>query len=162
MILPFSGTMMFLHYEKGRARRHMEKILKKKEIGEAIALSLALQEYSALRWEHEYEFEHKGEMYDLISKESKGSMIILHCIHDKKETSINKSIVKFIAGFLNSNPFHDQQLAAFSDFTKQLAPIARIKTHIMSALNAMLTLSHISLKARIGFFDPSIPPPKHS
>ena len=162
MILPFSGTMLFLHYEKGRAKRHMIEILKKKEAGEVLTLTLQRAEFLTLRWEHDLEFEHKGEMYDLVSRESIGNLILLHCIHDKKETSINKSIVKFIAGFFHANPLHDQQLMAFTDFAKQLAPIVNIKPHIMTAFNTLLNV-HEMCKSLLFFpADPIIPPPKYS
>ncbi|MFM8456800.1 MAG: hypothetical protein ACKOAK_08530 [Ignavibacteria bacterium] len=162
MILPFSGTMLFLHYEKGRAKRHMIEILKKKEAGEILTLTLQRAEFLTLRWEHDLEFEHKGEMYDLVSRESIGNLILLHCIHDKKETSINKSIVKFIAGFLNSNPFHDQQLTACIEFTKHLAPILSIKPYFLSTFTAMMHVISDIVKPQFGFYNPIFPPPKYS
>jgi len=162
MILPFSGTMMFLQYEKGRAKRHMIEVLQKKERGEIMTLTLQSQEYAALRWEHEQEFEHKGEMYDLVSKETKDGMIILHCIHDTKETSINKSIVKFIAGLLHSNPLHDQQLIAYAEFTKHLAPITSITLQILSIITAIVHVMHQKSTTHFGYDDLSLPPPKYS
>jgi hypothetical protein len=162
MILPFSGTMMFLHYEKGRAKRHIIEVLKKKEKGEVINLTLQQYEFSSLRWEHEYEFEYKSEMYDLVSKETKDGVIVLQCIHDKKETSINKSIVKFIAGFLKSNPYHDQQLLAISDFTKQLAPITYITPKVISTFIELYNENVESKSLLFAHTDPFIPPPKYS
>lgn len=153
---------MFLHYEKGRARRHMFEVLKKKEKGEVINLTLQQHEFLALRWEHEYEFEYKSEMYDLVSKETNDGMIILQCIHDKKESSINKSIVKFIAGFLKSNPHHDQQLIAISDFTKQLGPIVYIIPKIMSTFIELCNKIFESKSLLFAPSDPLIPPPKYS
>jgi hypothetical protein len=162
MIIPFSGSMMFLHYEKGRAKRHMIEMLKKKEAGEVITLKMGQKGYSNLKWEHDQEFEHQGEMYDLVAKELQGDSIILQCIHDKKETSINKSIVKFIAGFFNANPLHDQQLSAFTDFVKQLAPIIIITPHIMSAFNALVNVNEMCKSLLFFPADPIIPPPKYS
>jgi len=162
MILPFSGTMMFLHYEKGRAKRHMFEVIQKVKNGQVLELSFKIQEYESLQWEHDYEFSSKGEMYDVISKEIRSDLIILKCVHDKKETSIHKSIVKFIAGFLNSNPFHDKQLTAIKDFTKQLAPITFIKPQIISTYITLLNVPQSTDPSHYGFSDPSIPPPKYS
>lgn len=162
MILPFSGSMLFLHYEKGRAKRHMLEIVQKVNSGQLLELTFTIQEYESLHWEHDYEFSLKGEMYDVLSKEIQNDVIIVKCVHDKRETSINKSIVKFIAGFLNSNPFHEQQLMAFTDFAKHLAPIISIKPNIISIFITILNDYQISFPPHIGFSEPSIPPPEHS
>ena len=58
----------------------MIEILKKKEAGEVLTLTLQRAEFLTLRWEHDLEFEHKGEMYDLVSRESIGNLILLHYI----------------------------------------------------------------------------------
>jgi len=162
MIIPFSGSMMMLHYEKGRAKRHMLEMIAKKKAGEMITLTFTTIEYASLKWEHDHEFEFKGEMYDIIEQELKGDAIILHCIHDKKETSINKAIVKFISGFFNANPLHDQQLIAFTDFAKQLTPIINITPHIMSTCSMLMHGDEISQNLLFSPTDPIIPPPKHS
>jgi hypothetical protein len=162
MIIPFSGSMMMLHYEKGRAKRHMMEMIAKREAGDIISLTFTNDEYASLKWEHDHEFVYNGDMYDLVEQELHGDSIILHCIHDKKETSINKSIVKFIAGFFHANPLHDQQLMAFTDFAKQLAPIVNFKPHIMTAFNTLLNVHEIRKSLLFFPADPIIPPPKYS
>lgn len=153
---------MFLHYEKGRARRHMIEVMHKAKHEHISEFAFNMYEYESLHWEHDSEFTLKGEMYDVIKKEFRNDSVFMQCIHDKKETSINKSIVKFIAGFLSENPLHDKQMIALSEFVKQLAPIMFIRPTIISTFTEMIEMNKMTHLPHNGFSDPSIPPPKYS
>ena len=162
MIIPFSGTMLFLHYEKGIAKRHAMEMMNHAKDAKLIRIAVHENEMQHLKWEQPWEFEYKGEMHDIVSQELMADSIIYHCIIDKKETSINKEIVKFIAGFFDDNPLHDQQLISFMDFVKHLAPITEITmTYLPQVciaecvkLDMTLNLSHSE--------KPPTPPPQYS
>ena len=163
MIIPFSGTILFLHYEKGKAKRQFAELLQKKKTHEIVHLTFSEKEVEhSLRWEHDKEFEFKGEMYDILSTEKKNDSITYSCYKDKKETSINKTIVKFIAGFFHHNPLHEQQLSVIADFAKKLGPVT---TEIIPCITASTFLQcskdyveELLLFPKI----PPIPPPKYS
>lgn len=55
---------------------------------DVIELSFTHEESKKLEWEDEAEFSYKGEMYDVIEKQTKGNRILLRCIADTKETAL--------------------------------------------------------------------------
>lgn len=162
MIIPFSGTMLFLHYEKGRAKRHAMEMMNHAKDAKLIRIAVHENEMKHLKWEQPWEFEYKGEMHDIVSQELMADSIIYHCIIDKKETSINKEIVKFIAGFFDDNPLHDQQLLSFMDFVKHLAPITEIMLSYLPHIS-MNTCFERDMILDFAFAEePPTPPPQYS
>jgi len=162
MIIPFSGTMLFLHHEKGRAKRHAMEMMKHAKDSDLKRIAIHTSEIQHIKWEQPWEFEHQGIMHDIVSQELIADSIIYHCIIDKKETSINKEIVRFIAGFFNDNPLHDQQLLSFVDFTKHLAPI----TEIMMSYLPQISIAECFLPDMLPYFpyatEIPTPPPQYS
>ena len=154
--------MLFLHYEKGRAKRHAMEMMNHAKDAKLIRIAVHENEMKHLKWEQPWEFEYKGEMHDIVSQELMVDTIIYHCIIDKKETSINKEIVRFIAGFFHDNPLHDQQLLSCIDFVKNLAPITEI---IMSYL-PQISIAECFLPDMLPYFPYAIeipnPPPQYS
>lgn len=67
----------------------MKAFLKNQKSHEyVVQLSFKASELKQLYWEDEKEFRFKGEMYDVIEKRTEGSLVIIRCIADKKETAL--------------------------------------------------------------------------
>ena len=161
MIIPFSGTMLLLHYEKGKAKRHAMEMMKHVKDAKLIRIAVHASKMQYIKWEQPWEFEFLGEMHDIVSQELIADSIIYHCIIDKKETSINKEIVKFIAGFFDDNPLHDQQLISFMDFVKQLAPITEIIVSYLPHISMNTCLDRNMILDFTFAKQPPTPPPQH-
>ena len=153
---------MYLHHEKGMAKKAMHEYLRDNRAKDIVQITVHEKEiYTKLIWEHEREFELNGEMYDVMTVMSKGDSVIYRCIHDKKESSINKRIKSFIATFLNKEKGTDMNVIVYSDIFKILYPPS-------SSLSAMLIMPEIQSKH--GGYDishqpqfstqPNTPPPK--
>ncbi len=69
---------------------------------ELVLLKFSKEEtQSELRWEHSKEFEYKGQMYDIVSKEIKEDSIFYRCWWDHEETLLNKKLTKLVAKALD-------------------------------------------------------------
>lgn len=116
---------------------------------------------SKLAWEHEREFELDGEMYDVISTEIKGDSISYHCIHDEKESSINKRMISFIKNYLNDQTGRDASLIAFSDIFKVLYPPFTILTEYAVFMEIQSGFFGYEISAIPQYYNqPSTPPPR--
>lgn len=45
-----------------------------------------------IRWEHAHEFEHQGQLYDIVRTEQRGDTTLYWCWQDRTETHINAQI----------------------------------------------------------------------
>jgi hypothetical protein len=162
MSIPFTGTMMYLQHEKGIAKHVMSEYLQayaKKDVVDIIIHKDQI--HTILAWEHEREFEFAGEMYDVISSQIMGDSIIYQCLHDAKETSINKRILSFIKSYLKDESGSDVSLIVYSDIFKVLHhPITSfIGEHILIEMRSVFIGYDLSTKPQY-FNQPSIPPPR--
>ena len=78
-----------------------------------------------LEWEHDREFEYKGQMYDVVSSKSTTDSITYIVIWDRAETKIKKQLAVLLDRSLQDDPEHQstqQQLQSFltSLFAEQL------------------------------------------
>lgn len=63
----------------------------------------SLEAQTKLRWEHSKEFEYRGQMYDVVSYETKGDSIFYRCWWDHKETQLNKRLKILVAKALDQD-----------------------------------------------------------
>jgi len=73
-----------------------------------------------LKWEHDREFEYRGEMYDIVKLEQSADSITYWCIHDKAETQINRQLDALTSLATGSDPQHQTSLGYFFSFLKSL------------------------------------------
>lgn len=69
-----------------------------------------------LRWEHSKEFEYKGQMYDIVSKEVKGDSIFYRCWWDYEETQLNKKLKKMVAIAFDQDEENRETQEIFSSY----------------------------------------------
>ena len=153
---------MYLQHEKGMAKAAMSHYLKSYEEHELVEIIIHKDQIkSKLTWEHEREFELGGEMYDVISTEIKGDSISYRCIHDAKESSINKRMISFIKNYLNDQTGKDASLIVFSDIFKVLYPPSTILTEFAVFMEIQSGSFGYEISAIPQYYNqPSTPPPR--
>jgi hypothetical protein len=73
-----------------------------------------------LRWEHEKEFEYKGQMYDVVEVTEMGDSLTYLCWWDKAETISKKNRDKLLQAGINKSNSENQLPTALSDFYKSI------------------------------------------
>lgn len=98
LLAPVVTIFLYLQYEKKTVRREVKwKMIAGLDKEELVLLKFSKEEtISELRWEHSKEFEYKGQMYDIVSKEIKGDSIFYRCWWDHEETALNKRLKKLV------------------------------------------------------------------
>tara|TARA_R100000005_G_scaffold96660_1_gene85670 strand:- start:19180 stop:19638 length:459 start_codon:yes stop_codon:yes gene_type:complete len=84
--------------EKAKAKRHAALVIAGEENPvEMVHLAFTeAQIKTDLRWEHDREFEYRGQMYDIISSEIKGDTTYFYAYWDKLESIINHKLNELI------------------------------------------------------------------
>lgn len=75
---------------------------------------------SLLRWEHEREFEYRGQMYDLSKSEAKGDSLYYWVWPDHAETALNNALAQLAAGGQDLPTLPGGQTASIYQFFKTL------------------------------------------
>lgn len=94
---------LYLQYEKSVVHREVKwKMIAGLDQEELVLLKFSNEETKTeLRWEHSKEFEYKGQMYDIVSKEIKADSVFYRCWWDHEETLLNKKLTKLVAKALD-------------------------------------------------------------
>lgn len=122
LIAPIGGCILMLHFQKEHLRKELSEKLHRGIVqGEIIMLEFSLEQTrTALRWEHDREFEFNGQMYDVIEKTVKGDTILFKCWWDREETALNRELDKWLSMALNNDPLRTDQQDNLVDFFKKL------------------------------------------
>ena len=84
-------------------------------------LRFSREEASALlRWEHEHEFEYRGQMYDVVESAVQNDTLYFWCWWDREETELNQKLGKLASMALNSNPERKEQRKNLISYFKSL------------------------------------------
>jgi hypothetical protein len=75
---------------------------------------------TALRWEHDGEFEYGGEMYDVVRREERGDSVAFYCWHDHEETVLNKTLRERVRQMLQNDPGRQERQQELVFFFKTL------------------------------------------
>lgn len=105
LIAPIAALYTCLQFEKSALRREIKwKMIAGMDKEELVLLKFTKKEtQTKLRWEHSKEFEHNGQMYDIVSKEIKGDSIFYRCWWDHEETALNKKLQKLVASSFDND-----------------------------------------------------------
>ncbi|GAB3806441.1 hypothetical protein GCM10028819_41800 [Spirosoma humi] len=92
--VPFWGTYTILQSQKKEVKEEVaEQIRKGIDANEIVLLKFSISDSKKqLHWEHDWEFEYKGQMYDLIETTVNGDSIRYKCLWDKEETRLNRQL----------------------------------------------------------------------
>lgn len=155
--------MLFVSYVKWKEWTLEEKV--EQRIGQdshrQVLWVFSQEEVLNLHWEHEREFEYRGEMYDVIERESNGDSVFLLCFHDREETELKRKMVQFLVRQPdNSYPLQETEIRFFDFFSKLIIGASNQYQKYVPAL------WHSNAGGKIPFFyrweneAPPSPPPK--
>lgn len=114
-------VLSFLHIQKKQIRHEVKDlILKGLDKEELVLLKFSREIHASLHWEKEFEFEYKGEMYDVVEQEFRGDSIFYWCWWDKEETELNKKRSEYTAQILGQDQERNQRQEQLIQFYKQL------------------------------------------
>lgn len=96
LILPFAVVYIFFSHQIYQIKEEVKLKIKAGLTKEDLVLLVFSKEESEtqLRWEHDREFEYKGQMYDIVSLEIKSDSIFYLCYWDHKETRAKQTLKK--------------------------------------------------------------------
>jgi hypothetical protein len=112
----------WLHYQKNLVRKDVKRqILAGLDENQLVLLKFTeADSKDLLHWEHAQEFEFKGQMFDVVSIETKGDTIYYRCWLDKKESELDRQVKQLIAQALEKDPNHQESQKQLSHFFKAL------------------------------------------
>lgn len=122
LIVPFWGTYTWLQYKKHQVREIVKRqILAHADKKELVTLTFINSETTTLlRWEHDREFEYKGQMYDIIETQTNGDSISYICWWDHAETALNQQLQQIVEITFGTDPQNHQKQDELKDFYKSL------------------------------------------
>lgn len=162
LLAPTLALYSWLQAKKITVRREVKQLL---EVGlpESKLTTLVFSVRDAerhLRWEHENEFEYRGQMYDIASRESRGDSIVFKVWPDHAETALNKSLAKLATGTPDfpgkSQPSTDQVFRFF----KTLYFHATLPAQAVFRQNQSGKVPHSEFMPAGKTLSPPSPPPK--
>lgn len=121
-IAPFYGTYIYLSLQQKAiqedVQRKLEEGIPKNEL---VKLTFSKKEiHGLLKWEHDKEFEFKGQMYDVVEVIDVGDSLQYLCWWDKAETATKKNKQDLLhAAIDTSNPAKHIPFT-FSDYYKSI------------------------------------------
>lgn len=126
-IAPMGLTYAVLKMKQWQVREQVEQqILQGVDKGELVELTFTLEESEALKWEHDREFEYKGQSYDVVEKEVHGDSITYYVWWDKIETRIKSQLAELVAKALNHDEDQQQNQDELSQLLKNLLSNPRV------------------------------------
>ena len=122
LIAPLAGTYTWLHYEKRQVRKEIKKrLIAGIDRSELALIKLSRHEAeTALRWEHEREFEYAGRMYDVVETRMRNDTFLYWCWPDDAETLLNKKLDRLLTGALEHDPQRREAERQVVQFFKSL------------------------------------------
>lgn len=78
------------------------------------------EQQKQIRWEHEHEFEWKGQMYDVISVHQEGNDLVIECWPDQKESKLKQHMRTMWAKAMGSDPTHQGEKDKLYQFLSHL------------------------------------------
>lgn len=87
-----------------------------------------------LRWEHDGEFEYKGQMYDVVETTSDRDSVRYLCWPDHHETRLNRHLNHLVSQALGAHPLNKASQKRLLDFLTKLFP-PPATTALLGAVN---------------------------
>jgi hypothetical protein len=122
LVVPFLGTYTWLQYKKHETKEMVKRqILTQVDKKELVTIKLTHAEAKTeLRWEHDSEFEYKGQMYDIVETQTNGDSISYICWWDHAETALNVQLHEIVEKTFGNDPQNNQKQDELKDFYKSL------------------------------------------
>ncbi len=122
LVVPTMSALTYLHYQKSLVRKEVrERLSEGTEHEDLVLLALSDAEIrNELQWEHDDEFEYRGQMYDVVETESLGDTTYYLCWKDHEETELKEHINELIAKALINNTHNKKYNDTNIQFIKKL------------------------------------------
>lgn len=161
-IAPMAATYVILKSHKKQVRREVKwKMIAGIDKGELVLLKFTEKETQTnLRWKHSKEFEHNGQMYDVVERLTQGDSIFYWCWWDHKETKLNQQLNKLLVIVLGDNQqkkHHQEHLITF--YKSLYCTHFPFQTHFI-ALRENESIKPCELNYYSNLFPPPVPPPQ--
>lgn len=121
-IVPFYGTYLYLSLQQKVIQEDVQRKLEEGiPVNELVKLTFSKKEiHGLLKWEHEKEFEFKGQMYDVVEVIDVGDSLQYFCWWDKAETATKKNKQKLLHAGINRSDPRNHFPSTFSDYYKSI------------------------------------------
>lgn len=122
LILPAFYVQFWFVNQRHLARKEVKRMIKSglRESELEVFVFSEEETETKLRWEHSKEFEYKGEMYDIIRRDTVNDSLSYWVWHDTQETFLNQQHLAWLDATLRGNvPFKNTK-SQFSVFLKTL------------------------------------------
>ncbi|MDF2158140.1 hypothetical protein [Algoriphagus sp. CAU 1675] len=122
MTLPGTLILTVLHFRQESVKSEVKAKLEEGiEEDRLLILKFSRKESEEeLRWEHEREFEYRGEMYDIVSSEITGDSVIYTVWWDQEETALKKKIEEVSNSLFGEGPLDHDSLDVIQNFYRTL------------------------------------------
>jgi hypothetical protein len=162
LLAPVAGLYLWLRYEKKQVKEEVKQaILSGLEKDQLVCLTFPVEEVERMiEWENEYEFEYRGEMYDVVETEYSGIMISYWCWHDSKETRLKDQIEDLLAGGSDDAPVTKDKQIKLLQFYKTLYPTITGQIEPIHPIISNIEGDQIRKHWKSPFISPPVPPPE--
>ena len=162
LVAPTLSLYSWLRIRKATVKQEVEAFLEEDlPDSELQLLVFAHQEdIPGLRWEHEKEFEYRGQMYDISRSEVVGDSVYYWVWPDHAETALNQAMARVVAGTAGLPDFPGIPAERWADFFKGLFPyFPGGQNFFEPALHAQLISGVLFLPTGV-YPGPPAPPPR--
>lgn len=162
MLVPSWLGYLVLRYQKVVVQEDVkERMGEGFEEEELVELRFSHKETKMLlRWEHAGEFEYRGQMYDIIKKESTDDSLFVWCFWDQEETRLNQELAELFREGQHTDSQKEATKDKLQDFYKSLF----IKEEPVQATSQLYftnqTKAHYLFYFKSADFEPPTPPPR--
>jgi hypothetical protein len=110
-------VILFLHADENNRSEMLERISTHNYLCDLDILRIEKNKLNQLIRKNENEFEYNGNMYDLIKTKSEGDFLIIYCLNDIKEKSLNNMFLNLIDEFHNKHHPNNQRNINHADIS---------------------------------------------
>ena len=162
--VPVATISVILKIQKKQVKREVKwKIIAGIDREELVLLKFTQKEkQTQLNWKHSKEFEHKGEMYDVVETETIGDTTYYWLWWDYEETKLSRQLSELISVALANNPKNQENQKRLHNFFKSLYFSEDIKKETLVFLDESKKCPFLDKFYRLVSPSPPEPPPKKS
>ena len=162
LLAPIAGLYVWLRYEKKLVKEEVKQaILGGLEKDQLVCLTFSVDEVERMiEWENDYEFEYRGEMYDVVETEYSDNSISYWCWHDSKETRLKDQIEDLLAGGADDAPVNQDKQIKLLQFFKILYPTVSGRIEPIHPMISSIEGHQIRKHWKSPVLSPPVPPPE--
>lgn len=163
MVFAFSAYLGSFKIRQYQAQKEIKHLIKA-GAPDSLHFDFYLDELEAnpsqMTWIHSKEFRYKGEMYDILDRHEVDGRVLLHCIHDVKESGLFAELDRMVDLNMQQDPQQKQhQKQLFKLLQSLFLPLsdedlwALLKSYTLHKTRYRFSEGH-------NFSVPSTPPPQ--